>query len=268
MIVTREKQILCGGDYKEVDIIKCSVGKRLNGRGKKKALSSPAQKSLNDKKSRRYLTQLINTNFKDFRDSLCHLTYKDDKLPATIEEAEKRVRNFIRRINYELKKRGEAKCKYIVITTETSSKTGELARVHHHMIISCALSRDEIFSMWSEGRRNIDPLQGEDDKYNALVEYLRKNAGSRNGKKKWISSRGLQKPLEKVPNDMKYTARQVEKLAKAPVDIEFWEKKYPGWTLINTDNAFSAEYNELTGWNIYLKLRRKNEKGRREGRKC
>jgi hypothetical protein len=257
MIVTREKQIICGNDYKEVDIIKCVANKKLCGRGKKKALSSPAQKSLNDKKSMRYLTQLINANFKDYRDYLCHLTYKDDALPETVEEAEKRVRNFIRRINYELKKRGEAKCKYIVITTETSSKTGELTRVHHHMIISCELTKDEIFMMWQEGRRNIDPLQGEEDKYNALVEYLRKNAGSRNGKKKWISSRGLLTPMEKVPNDNKYTARQVEKIAKMPLDREEWERKYPGWTLINSDSAYSAEYNELTGWNIYLKLRRK-----------
>ena len=185
MLVQREKQILCGKDYKEVDIIKCATNKKFCGRGKKKALSSPAQKSLNDKKSQRYLTQLINTNFKDFRDSLCHLTYREGNLPLTIEEAEKRVRNFIRRINYELKKRGQDRCKYIIITTETSSKTGELVRVHHHVIISCALSRDEIFSIWQEGRRNIDPLQGEGDKYHALVQYLRKNAGSRNGKKKW-----------------------------------------------------------------------------------
>ena len=257
MIVTREKQILCGSDYKEVDIIRCATNKRFCGRGKRKALSSPAQKSLNDKKSKRYLLQLINTNFKDFRDSLCHLTYREENLPETLEEAEKRVKNFIRRINYVLKKMGADKCKYIIITTETSTKTGQLARVHHHVIISCSLTRDEIFLMWKEGRRNIDPLQGEGDKYNSLVEYLRKNAGSKEGKKKWISSKGLLKPMEKVPNDNRYTARQVEKIAKGPVDREYWERKYPGWTLINSGNAYSAEYNELTGWNIYLKLRRK-----------
>lgn len=254
MLVTREKQILCGNNYKEVDIIKAFTNKKLCGRGKKKEVTSPCQKNLNDKRAWRYLGQLINTNFEDMTDYLLHLTFSEENLPATIEEGENIVKNYMRRLNYRLKKAGKGNCKYIIIPSVTSSKTGEMVRLHFHIVLSCALERKEILSQWSYGRKNLNELQGEDDKYQKLCEYLKKNFKSG---RRWISSLNLKKPMMKAPNDNKYTARQVEKIAKAPVDIEFWEKKYPGWTLINSDSAYSVEYNELTGWSIYLKLRRK-----------
>ena len=38
---------------------------------------------------------------------------------------------------------------------------------------------------------------------------------------------------------------------------EFWEKKYPGWTLTDDDYGVQYEYNDFTGWAVYLKLRKK-----------
>ncbi len=254
MLVTREKQIICGEEYKEVDIINAFTNKKFNGRGPKKELSSPKQKNLNDKNAWRYLCQLINTNFKDFYDFLLHLTFDEEHLPATMDEAISLVKNYMRRLNYRLKKMGKENCKYIIIPTDTSSKDGAIVRIHFHIVLSCDLPREVILKQWSFGRKNLNELQGEKDKYQKLCEYLKKNV--RSGRR-WISSLNLKKPMMKVPNDNKYTARQVERIAKAPLDIEFWEKKYPGWTLINSDSAYIAEYNDLTGWSIYLKLRRK-----------
>ncbi len=257
MLVTREKQIICGKDYKEVDIIKAFTNKKLNGRGKKKAVTAPKQQRMNDKNARRYLLQLINTNFVDFRDWLLHLTYEEGKLPRTVEEAERNCKNFLRRLNYLCKKKGLPKCKYISITSDTSTKSGELVRVHHHIVLSCELSRAEILSLWNFGRKNLNELQGEGDKFAKLCEYLKKNC--RSGRR-WTSSLNLKKPLQTVPNDTKYTAREVEKIAKAPIDISYWERKYPGWTLTDADDAYTVTYNDFTGWNIYLKLRRKKAK--------
>ena len=254
MLVTRERQILCGKDYKEVDIIKAFTNKKLNGRGKKKELSSPKQKNLNDKRAWRYLCQLINTNFADMSDYLLHLTFKEEFLPSSVEEGEALVKNYMRRLNYRLRKAGKENCKYIIIPSVTSSKTGEIVRLHFHIILSCDLERAEILGQWKYGRKNLNELQGEEDKYQKLCEYLKKNFKSG---RRWISSLNLKKPEEKMPNDMKYTGRQIEKIAKAPVDIDFWERKYPGWTLISCDDAYQVEYNEFTGWSIYLKLRRK-----------
>ena len=143
--------------------------------------------------------------------------------------------------------------KYILITSDTSTKTGELVRVHHHVIISCGLSRDELFMLWKPGRINIDPLQGRKKNCADLVAYLAKNARQ---KKKWISSLGLCKPQE-VSNDNKYTPRKIEKIARQPFDREYWEKVYPGWEITGTEDAYEAEFNNFTGWRIILKLRKK-----------
>lgn len=253
MIVTREKVTYCGSGYKEVDIFNAPDRKRFTGRGKRRSVSAPAQKNLNDKRALRYLVQLINANFKDFRDSLMHLTYDDENLPESVEAAEGHFKNFIKRINYRLKKRGMKNAKYILITSDTSTKTGELVRVHHHVIISCGLSRDELFMLWKPGRINVDPLQGRKKNYADLAAYLAKNARQ---KKKWIASLGLCKPKE-VSNDNKYTPRKLEKIARQPFDREYWEKVYPGWEIIQSDDGFEAEFNEMMGWRIILKLRKK-----------
>ena len=210
------------------------------------------------KKQKRYNYKMSKNTFNERTDEilsnentkiLC-LTHCKQRSKAT---AHKAVKNYIRRINYLCKKRGLPNCKYICVTSDTSSKSGKLVRVHHHIILSCELSREEILSMWNYGRININELQGEKDKFHKLCEYLKKN--TRSGRR-WISSLNLKKPLRTVPNDNKYTSREIEKLAKAPLNIKYWERKYPGWTLINTDDAYIAEYNELTGWSIYLKLMR------------
>ena len=55
----------------------------------------------------------------------------------------------------------------------------------------------------------------------------------------------------------RWNHKQIEKIAKEQPGREFWERKYPGWTL--TDNVYGVtyEYNDFTGWSIYLKLRKK-----------
>lgn len=257
MLVQREKQIICGNDYKEVDIIKAFTNKKMRGRGKRKEATAPKQKKLNDKNSRRYFLQLINSNFEDFKDWLLHLTYDNEHFPHSVEEAERTVRNFIRRLNYLCKKKGVPNCKYICVTSDTSTKTGKLVRVHHHIILSCELSRAEILSLWNYGRKNLNEIQGEGDKFSKLCEYLRKNT---RGGRRWTSSINLKKPMQTVPNDFKYSAREIEKIAKAPLDKAYWERKYKGWELIQADDAYEATYNEITGWSIYLKLRRKKDK--------
>ena len=252
MNVQREKQTFCGAEYKEIDIYTANTNKAM-GRSPRRCATPPKQQNLNDKNARRYLVQLINTNFRDNTDYLLHLTYDNNNLPATIEEAERNCRNFIRRLNYLLQKQAKENCRYIIVTSDTSTKTGKPIRIHHHIILSCDLSEKEILKNWNYGRRNLNELQGREDKYNKLVEYLKKNTG---GKKRWVSSRGLKKPKVQT-NDRKFTRRQIEKIAKAPPDLELWERIYKGWELIKSENAFECTYNDLMGWHISLKLMKK-----------
>lgn len=266
----RKKLIYCGKQYREVDIYPYTDRQTQavkSKRSKKQKVSEPKQKSLNEKNSRRYVTQLANMNFASDPDAL-HVssTYSDRYLPATLEDADREVHNYLRRVQYERKKAGLPPLKYILVTASTCNRqTGEPVRIHHHIIMNGGLSRDEIEDLWRKRKRrgqkqgdkigyvNADRLQADENGLAALSTYLSKQAG---GKKRWSSSRNLQRP-EYRTWDGKYTRRQVEKWAREKPPREFWERKYPGWILTNENYGVAYEYNELTGWAVYLKLRKK-----------
>lgn len=267
----REKKIYCGDQYREIDIFPYSTAQLTASsrgtRSKKVKESPPKQKNLNDKNARRYLVQLGNLNFGDDENAL-HVTatYSAKYLPGSIEEAEKEVSNYLRRVQYRREKEGLPPLKYILVTAYSTKKDGETpVRIHHHIIMNGGLDRDTVEELWRKRKRkgqkigdkigfcNADRLQSDENGIAALCNYLAKQPG---GKKRWSSSQNLQRPTSRT-NDGKYNRRQVEKIAKERPGRAFWERKYPGWTLTDEDYGVSYEYNEHTGWAIYLKLRKK-----------
>lgn len=264
----REKKVYCGNNFMDVDIFAYSVNQRTQStrgkRSKKKKVSKPKQRNLNDKNARRYLVQLANANF-DEGDLHVTLTYKDKNLPGSIEEGEKIVANYLRRIKYQREKKDLPALKYILVTEYKTSDDGETpTRMHHHIIMDGALDRDSVEDLWrlkrEKGKKkgekigfvNADRLQPDENGLAALANYLTKGRAK---KKRWSCSQNLTKPYFRT-NDHKYGKKQVEKMAKNVEDREFWEKKYPGWTLAGSDHSTEAKFNEFTGWSIYLKLRR------------
>ncbi len=267
----REKTIYCGKQYREVDIYTYTdaqnqIAKR-GRRSKERKVSEPKQKNLNEKNSRRYFTQTAALNFAGDPEAL-HVssTYSDKYLPETAEEAEREVRNYLRRLQYERKKRGLPPLKYMLVTASTVDKvTGRPVRIHHHILMNGGLDRDTVEGLWRKRKRqgqkegdrigfcNADRLQGGENGIAALCSYLSRQAG---GKKRWSSSHNLERPATRTM-DMKYTRRQVERWALEHPDRAFWERKYPGWTLTDENYGITYEYNDYTGWAIYLKLRRK-----------
>lgn len=267
----REKKIYCGEHYREVDIYPYSDAQKTAAsrgkRSKKVRESEPKQKNLNDKNARRYLVQLGNLNFGGDPEAL-HVTatYSAKHLPPNIEDAEREASNFLRRIQYARKKQGLPALKYILVTACTTKKNSDKpVRIHHHIIMNGGLDRDSVEELWRRRKQkgqkkgdkigfcNADRLQSDENGIAALCNYLVNQGG---GKKRWTSSHNLKKP-ESRTNDGKYNRRQVEKWAKERPGREFWEKKYPGWTLTDEDYGLSYEFNEQTGWSIYLKLRKK-----------
>lgn len=211
-------------------------------------------------------TQLANTNFTD-KDLHVTATYNNKNLPSTIEEAEKEVSNYLRRVKYRREKEGLPSLKYILVSEYNMAKDNEEkpVRIHHHIFINGGLDRDTVEDLWSRrrikgkkkgehmGYINADRLQPDENGVTALCAYLTKNP---NGKKRWSSSQNLEKPWSRT-NDHKYSRKQIEKLAKNPPDIAYWETKYKGWTLAKDQYALRVEYNDITGWSIYLKLHRR-----------
>jgi len=246
----------------EVDIYNHTLLTPLKkGRAKKKKESPPKQRNLNDKNARRYFIQLVNTNFGD-EDLHVALTYAE--APETIEEAEKEVSNYLRRISHRRKRDGLAPLKYVLITEGGNGKGDKKKRIHHHIIMNGGLDRNVVEDLWRRPRKkgqkkgdwigfvNADRLQTNDYGLEAVARYLMK---SPSGKKRWSSSKNLDKPVSR-PNDHKYSRRQVERIVRDELDNQlYWKKIYPEWDVTQS----KAVYNDINGWSIYLKLRRSRE---------
>ena len=102
--------------------------------------NNKAQKNLNDKNARKYVERLINENFSD-RDIWMTLTYDDAHLPpdGDVDAAIKNVQKYIRRINYQRKKRGLPNAKYVYVTAYNPDAE---IRWHHHIVMDGEMDMD------------------------------------------------------------------------------------------------------------------------------
>lgn len=110
--------------------------------------NNKAQKNLNDKNARKYVERLINENFSD-RDIWMTLTYDDEHLPpdGDVDAAIKNVQKYIRRINYQRKKRGLPNAKYVYVTAYNPDAE---IRWHHHIVMDGALDMETVESCWKQ----------------------------------------------------------------------------------------------------------------------
>lgn len=256
----REQRHVCGDNYMEIDLY--PISEREKGASlsaKRRQASSRIQQNLNARNARRYFIQLLNANFTE-SDIHWTGTYDDAHLPDSIEQADHDLELFLRRVRSQSRKRGLPAPRFIAVTEWREEGDGLPAvRVHHHVVLSCGLSRDELERLWYRGKdkerlgiTNADRLQFDRESLERLANYLTKYT---NGKRRWRQSRGLEKPQRPRPNDGKYTRRQLERLVTsgAVFDSEFWRRKYQGWEI----NDITPIQNDVTKeWSIYLKLRR------------
>lgn len=268
----REQRILCSQVYQEVDII--PIKPDQVARGKKECKSSLAQQRLNDRNAARYLNQLIAANFVTHRCYLMDPTYKPEKEPKTMEEADRNLVNYLRRVKAMCKKRGLPNPKYIAVTEQA-------AHFHHHIILDCGLTRDELEDLWSTGRGarrerlgriNCDVAQPEHGALAARARYMVK---TRHAARRWRQSTGLKKPERKKPNDGKYTRRAIDRAVRNgnAYDPRYWEQKYPTWKCHEIQIEYNpidrAPYVRLTLWrprSPYIRAEARKERRRYAGR--
>lgn len=192
-----------GKGYKQVDIMPIPIeGIHRGARGKRRHASSLVQQRLNGKHSRRYLVQLVNANF-GAGDWLLTLTYAPEYLPASFEEACRRMENFIDRLRAACKRLDLPAPAYIWVTeggTEEAEAAGEAKRYHHHAFLRCALDARAITELWCTGRgRHRRPMgrvhmslaQPEKGSLEEWADYCVKTKHCR---RKWRQSLGLKKP--------------------------------------------------------------------------
>lgn len=216
--------------------------------GKRRAKCRPTsaiQERLNQKNAEKKLARLIHTNFTE-RDLMLHLTYRPGELPEDEETAKKDVRNYLRRVKRVYKKAG-IELRYIYIT-ERGVKTG---RVHHHLILSGGVDRDELEKIWGKGYANSHRLQL-DEGAEPLANYVSKQrrTAERVTYRRWTGSRNLVKP-EEIQRDGALTAEDVLDAAEAVEEGrgEAWlEARFPGYRCVR----ISAERNVINR-GIYIR---------------
>lgn len=266
----REKKIYCGSDdkpdYMEVDIFNYTQTQKTTVKGKrakKEKLSEPKQKNLNDANAKRYFVQLAETNFGK-GDLVVHLSYTDEYLPPTPEEAHTIAITYLRRVAYKREKQGLPALKYLLVTQVGRKKDGT-HRIHHHILMNGGLTRDEVEEMWWKvkgtkkreavlyGWANADRLRPNKKGISQMSGYIIQDSM---GKKHWTQSQNLVKPWSRK-NDHRYSRRQLLSVAQMPEDCDdykkFWESQYTAYELIEV----TRKYNEQSGWAFYLKLRRR-----------
>ena len=92
-------------DFVQVSYFNFSEGAHVMWRKKRYRESTPKQKNLNLKHSKRFLEALIEANFKGHRDYHVTLTFDKEHYPADEKDARRLVKNWIARINYRRKER-------------------------------------------------------------------------------------------------------------------------------------------------------------------
>ena len=81
------------------------------------------------------------------------MTYDDAHLPpdGDVDAAIKNVQKYIRRINYQRKKRGLQNAKYVYVTAYNPDAE---IRWHHHIVMDGALDMETVESCWKQSSRN------------------------------------------------------------------------------------------------------------------
>lgn len=228
------------------------------------------QRNLNEKNSRKMCERVINENFGN-QDIWATFTYTDDEMPDTMEQAQKNMQKYIKRLNYHRKKDGLPNARYVYVTE--CSKGG---RWHHHIVLDGDMDMDTVENLWTHGRRNeVRRLHKDKDGLCGMAQYITKSPNekgrkgdNRKGQKRWTPSRNLRKPKEKVTH-YKVKSKDVEKVVRNHDELPELMKK-----------LFSAEgyeftsgqirYNDFNGrFYIYARMRRKegeeNERTREDG---
>ena len=237
-------------------------------RRKRELATSIAQQKYNDMIARRYFCQLAYTNFGE-SDWAVTFTYDHDHQPAPgdFNQVDRDWTNFTRRLKRFCKKTGREASKWMQVAEysvvdEDGKVTG---RHHHHVILQGNLTWQEIKDLWRDstgrpmGLVKIEPIDLTCSSFERLTTYMTK---ARARIRRWRQSQGLQKPKTPRPNDTRWSRKRFDEAFALPDDREYWEKKYPGYTLRECEQHITGNNTK----HLILKLKKKPETRRKNRR--
>lgn len=233
--------------------------------GQKVVKDNRAQNNLNDKNARKFVERKVNANFGD-GDIWMTATYDDEHLPpdGDMDAANRDMVNFISRINYQRKKRGLPKAKWIYVTEYDKDAA---IRWHHHIIMDGDLDMDVVEQCWKKGRRNeVRRLKRDDNGLSGLANYIVKQKDRLKSEKRWHCSRGLRNPdirvvhskqPEKGQGNYKPIGKYVDQMVKNQNTIgEILAKWYTEYDFTSAQ-VYYNDFNYM--FYIHARMRRKRE---------
>ena len=248
----REQKYICG-NYMAINMFpvfeQCY---KSSGRKSKRKPTSKIQKKLNQHNAEKKLTRIINANFTN-QDYKLELTYSDEHLPETVEQAQKDITNFFRRVSRARDKSNLPKIKYVYSMEQGSRKK----RIHFHVIMSGGLAINQIAKIWGKGYVDkVLPLMFDEEGCVGIAKYFcKQQIKNANGTcKRWVSSHNCVKPAPSN-NDFKLTKRKVREFALDSENRRMFEALYPDYYYASC----KPFYNEESGlYYLYLTMYRKD----------
>lgn len=120
----------------------------------------------------------------------------DKALDALREAAEPELTNWLRRI----RRKTGAELKILSVTSDMDGTTGEIVRVHHHVVLAVngsenakSVSWDLLRGQWKNGSMDIQQLRRQRD-YTPIASYLLRQVRHKEDAKKYRVSRGMKMP--------------------------------------------------------------------------
>ncbi len=193
-------------------------GARPKGKSKKKEKSDIRKQEQNEYSAVKALARLLHANFQQ-GDLLLGLDYSeaglkkleayarknepafdslsDDGRRDTIWQAAKHEASLcLRRVNRELQKAGKESVKSITVTSDMDGDTGELVRIHHHLVVPAGCE-DVFRTKWAKlGGVAWEPISKQAD-YTPIAEYLLRQVRRIPDANKYATSRNLVRPQPK-----------------------------------------------------------------------
>lgn len=249
------------GEMMEIQSFPSFLKRKDYSRAKKCRPSRLEQQNLNEENARKKIVRLVNANF-TMDDIWETVGWDNERQPPTLEAARHEFVNYIGRINYRRKKRGQLPLKYMYVIESTpgNPEKGEPEiKYHIHIIMGGDVDRDEIEKLWHGGeypqtrRLVIKDFGG----LTGLSTYIAKHP---DGKKRWGQSLGL-KPWTRKPSKSysKFKKSEIQKLMRDRNLLkEVFEKKYPGYAY-SEDYPCKIKYNQqIGGYYLYCRMYKKH----------
>jgi hypothetical protein len=262
-------KIIKSGDILEIEIYPINPAwKKLEGKKRERLFipSRNAQRNLNDINTRKKISRLIHANFT--REHIwVTLTYSEENMPKDLNEAQRHLKNYFRRLRTHIKKHSLPELKYIYVTERTENEATGKIHTHHHIITNIT-DRDTAEAFWKlGGRTHSRKLQPDDSGLEGLARYIAKpetKEKNRKGKKTYGTSLNLAKPKinksdGRLPTtNYKLSKRRVAEIAKNEnIGNAVLEKNYTGYKVVpySDKELIKVRYSDYTtGAYIYARM--------------